>query len=231
VGLPARIGRLEPLRKVGSDVQPAVPGATAEPLHRAAYGEIDPESGDVERNDPRRLVAVEDHVRADLVSPTDDRLDFLDLGLLEDHMADRDEERSLVDPLHDLHVVLADDHLEIRLRLVEVAHRREVPALVDDTVPRRVDRPEARKRDRLGNSDVLVHHSGARRRADDAADLVADAHRRLPPALGPGADTALRPHARVLRKTLRGLPRHRAERVVREVGRLREDRELVAVVG
>jgi hypothetical protein len=36
-----------------------------------------------------------------------------------------------------------------------------------------------------------VHHGRAGRRADDAADLVADGERHLPPALGPRADAAL----------------------------------------
>ena len=51
---------------------------------------------------PGRLVAVEDHVRADLVRAPHDRLDVLDLAGLEEHMADRDEQRPLVDPLDDL---------------------------------------------------------------------------------------------------------------------------------
>ena len=92
-------------------------------------------------------------MRADLVRALDDRLDLLDLARLEEDMADRDEERALVDRLDDRAVVLADDDLEVGLRLVEVPHRREVPALVDDAVSRRVDagrttraRPPRRRR-------------------------------------------------------------------------------------
>src|SRR5262249_40192982 len=81
--------------------------------------------------------------------------------------------------------VLADDDLELRLGLVEVADGREVSALVDDPVSARVGWQEAGEDDRLGDGDVLVHHRGAGRRADDAADLVADGHRRLPPPLAP----------------------------------------------
>ena len=230
VRLPARVRRLEPLGEVGTHVQPAVRRAAAEPLHRAADREVDAEGGEVERDDSGRLVAVEDHVRADLVRAPNDRLDVLDLRLLEQDMADRDEERALVDPLDDLLVVLAHDDLEVGLRLVEVAHRREVGALVDDAVPCRVDRPEAREHDRLGDRDVLLHHRRAGRRPDDAPDLVADAHRRRPPALRPRADPALRPHARELGEPLGRLPRHRPERVAREVRRPLEDRELGAVV-
>ena len=167
---------------------------------------------------------------ADLVRAPDDRLDLLDLARLEQHVADRDEQRALVDRVDDGAVVLADDDLEARLRLVEVAHRREVPALVDDAVPRRVDREERREHDRLGDGDVLVHHGRAGGAADDAADLVADRHRHRPPALAPRADPALLPHPRVLGEPILRLRRHRRQRVVDQVRRVLEDRELGAVV-
>ena len=227
--LPAGVGGLEPLGEVGPDVEPAVAGAAAEPLDRPADGEVDVQRGDVERHDPRRLVGVQDHVRADLVRAPDDPLDVLDLRRLEEDVADRDEQRALVDRLHDLAVVLADDDLEVALRLVEVAHGREVAALVDDPVPLRRGL-EAGEDDRLGDRDVLVHHRRAGGRADDAADLVADRQRHLPPALAPGADPTLAPRARVLGEPLLRLRRHRAERVVDQVGRVLEDRELGAVV-
>ena len=117
-------------------------------------------------------------MRADLVRPTDDRLDVLDLPRLVEDVADRDEQRALVDPLDDLLVRLADDDLEVRLRLVEVADGREVAALVDDAVASGIDRTEARERDRLGDGHVLVHHRRSRGGADDTADLVADRPRR-----------------------------------------------------
>ena len=179
---------------------------------------------------PGGLVAVEDHVRADLVGTPDDRLDVLDLGALEEHVADRHEQRPLVDRVDDRRVVLADDDLEVRVRLVEVAHRREVPPLVDDAVAAGVDREEAREDDGLGDRDVLVHHGRSGRRPDDPADLVADRHRHRPPALAPRADPALAPHPRVLGEPLLRLPRHRRERVVDQVGRVLEDRKLGAVV-
>ena len=103
-------------------------------------------------------------MRADLVRPPDDRLDLLDLAGLEEDVADRDEQGALVDRVDDRAVVLADDDLEVRLRLVEVAHRGEVPPLVDDPVAGRVDREERREHDRLGDGDVLVHHRRAGRR-------------------------------------------------------------------
>ena len=229
VGLPAGVGRLEPLGEVGADVEPAVAGAAAEPLDRAADGEVDVQRGHVERDDPGRLVGVEDHVRARLVRALDDAGDVLDLGGLEEDVADRDEQRALVDRLDDLAVVLADDDLEVGLRLVEVAHRGEVAALVDDAVPLR-RRPEAGEDDGFRDRDVLVHHRRARRRADDPADLVADGHRQLPPAFAPGADATLAPGAGVLGEPLLDRRRHRAQRVVDQVRRLLEDRELGAVV-
>ena len=230
VRLPAGVGRLEALGEVGPDVQPPVARAAAQPLHRAADREVDVERRHVERDDPGGLVAVEDHVRADLVGTPDDRLDVLDLGALEEHVADRHEQRPLVDRVDDRGVVLADDDVEVRMRLVEVAHRREVPPLVDDAVPTGVDRKEAREDDGLGDRDVLVHHRRPGRRPDDPADLVADRHRHRPPALAPRADAALAPHPRVLGESLLRLPRHRRQRVVDQVGRVLEDRELGAVV-
>ncbi len=169
-------------------------------------------------------------MRAGLVRTPHDRLDVLDLGGLEEDVADRDEERPLVDRLDDLLVVLADDDLELRLRLVEVAHRGEVPALVDDAVPGRLGREETAEHDRLGDRDVLMHHGRPGRRADDPPDLVADGHRCRPPALAPGADPPLAPHARVFGEPLLGPARHRRERVVDEVRGVLEDRELGAIV-
>ncbi len=153
---------LEPLGEVGSDVEPAVAGAAAQPLDRTTDGEVDVQRGDVERHDPGRLVGVEDHVRAHLVRAPDDPVDVLDLRGLEEDVADRDEQRALVDRVHDLAVVLADDDLEVALRLVEVADGREVAALVDDPVPLRRGL-EAGEDDGLGDRDVLVHHRRARR--------------------------------------------------------------------
>jgi hypothetical protein len=145
-------------------------------------------------------------------------------------VTDRDEQRPFVDPLHDLRVVLAHDDLEVGLRLVQVTHGREVPALVDDTILALGDAREAREDDRLGNRDVLLHHRRPCRRADDPADLVADLHRRPPPTLRPCTDTALGPHTRELVEPVRRLSGHRPERVAREVGRILEDRKLGAVV-
>ncbi len=144
-------------------------------------------------------------------------------------MADRDEKRALVDRLHDLAVVLADNHLEVGLRLEEVAHRWEVAALIDDPVPFR-SRSEAGEHDGLGDRDVLVHHRGARGRAHDATDLVADRQRQLPPALTPGPDPALAPGPCVLGEPLLHPGRHRPKRVVDQVRRVLEDRKLGAVV-
>ena len=169
-------GGLEPLREIGPHVQPAVGRPTAEPLHRAADREVDTESRHVDGHDPGGLVAVENDVRAHLVRASHDRVDVLDLRLLEEHMADRDEERPLVDALHDLVAVLAHDDVEVGLRLVQVADGREVRALVDDAVLHRVDRREARQGDGLRDRDVLLHDGRPRRRADDAPDLIADTH-------------------------------------------------------
>ena len=144
-------------------------------------------------------------------------------------MADRDEQGPLVDRVDDRAVVLAHDHLEVRLRLVEVAHRREVAALVDDAVPRRA-RLEAGADHSFGDRHVLVHHGRAGRRPDDPAYLVADPQWQLPPALSPGPDPALSPGASVLRQPLLRSRRHRAERVVDQVRGVLEDRELGAVV-
>ncbi len=142
VALPADERRLEPLREIRPDVQPACAGPAAQPLDAAADGEVDVERGEVERDDAGRLVAIEHDVCADLVRAAHDRLDVLDLGVLEEHVADRHEQRALVDRLDDRAIVLDGDDLEIGLRLVEVAHRREVRLLVDDAVARAAARAD-----------------------------------------------------------------------------------------
>jgi hypothetical protein len=132
--------------------------------------------------------------------------------------------------VRDRGVVLDRDDLELRLRLVQVAHRREVRLLVDDPVAL-AGRLEAREDDRLGDRHVLVHDDRAGRRAEDPAELVADGDRHLPPAFGPGANPALPPHAGVLAEVVLGGRGHRRERVVDEVRAGVEDRETAAVLG
>src|SRR5580765_6775992 len=169
-------------------------------------------------------------MRADLVRPADDRLHVLDLTGLEQDVRDRHEQRTLVDRVDDRLVVLDDDDVELRLRLVEVAHAREVAFLVDDAISVRVDRAEAGQHDRLGNGDVLVHDRRAWRCADDASDLVADGHRHLPPTLAPGPNPTFAPHARELEHAVLGGGGHSAERVIDQIRRVAEDRKPLAVV-
>ena len=228
--LPADERGLEPLREVRPHVEPTGARPAAEPLDAAANGELDAELRQVERHDARGLVAVEHHVGAGLLRAANDRLDVLDLAVLEQDMADRDEQRPLVDRVHDRRVVLDRDDLEPGLRLVQVAHRGEVRRLVDDPVAL-AGRREAGEDDRLCDGHVLVHDDRARGRAEDPPELVADGDRHLPPALGPGPDAALPPGARVLAKVVLGRRRHGGKRVVDEVRAGLEDREAVAILG
>ena len=84
-------------REVGPDVE--IPGArpAAQPLHRSADRELGAEPGNVERHGSRRLVDVEDHVRADLLRLLDHRPRVLDVRTAEQHERERDEHRLLVD--------------------------------------------------------------------------------------------------------------------------------------
>ena len=220
---------LELFGEIGSNVEPAVPGAAAQPLDGAADGEVDAERLDVERDDPGGLIGVEHDVSAVLVGAPDDPRHVLDLARLEEDVAHRHQERPLVDRVVDGVVALADDDLEVGLGLVEVAHGREVAPLVDDAVALG-GRAEARQDDRLRDRDVLVHHRRAGRRADDAADLVADGQRQVPPPLPPRPDAALAPGAGVLRESLLCGGGHRPERVIDQVRRVLEDREPGAVL-
>jgi hypothetical protein len=160
-----------------------------------------------------------------------DRLDVLDRAGLEEHVRDRDEQRPLVDRVDYAFVVGRDQDVRPApfLRLIEVAHRREVALLVDDPPARAVE-AEARDDDGLRERHVLVHRDRAGRSADQPRDLVADRQRHLPPALLPGPDAARVPRSRVLEQALLGGRGHGAERVVDQVGALREDREARAVV-
>ena len=169
-------------------------------------------------------------MRSDFVCAAHDRLDLLDLGGLEEDVCDRDEQRALVDRLDDRRVIRNDGDLEVRLRLVQVAHRREVALLVHDPIAAWVGRAEAREHDGLGDRNVLVHDRRAGRRPDDAADLVPDRDRHLPPPFGPGTNASRAPGARVLEHALLRGRRHRAERVVDQVRRVPKDREPFAVV-
>jgi hypothetical protein len=165
------------------------------------------------------------------VRPSDDRVDILDPAGLEYHVADRDEECALVDRLDDRLLVRADDDLgpSRALRLLEIAHRREVLLLVDDAVSARRE-AEAREDDCLRNRHVLVHDGRAWRRADQTADLVADGQGHLPPPLAPRASATFVPASGVLGEATLGLGRHWAQRVADQVRGLVEDRKSLAVV-
>ena len=143
-------------------------------------------------------------------------------------MRDRHEQCPLVDRLDDALVIRCDLDLGPARCLVEVAHGREVALLVDDPAALTLE-AEAGENDGLGQRDVLVHRDASGRRADQPGNLVADGHRQLPPAFLPGPDAARPPRSRVVEQALLGRRRHRAERVADQVGRLREDREAVAV--
>src|SRR4029077_4053748 len=97
MSLPADECRLEYVREIGTDEEPAVPRPAAEPLDAAADREVHVERRDVERNDAGRLIRVEHDVRADLGRPADDRLHGLDLTGLEQNVRDRHEQRALID--------------------------------------------------------------------------------------------------------------------------------------
>ena len=79
-------------------------------------------------------------MRSDLVRAPHDRLGVLNLARPVEDVAERDEQRPLVDRFDDRSVVRDDDDLELRLSLVLVANRGEIAGLVDDAVPARVDR-------------------------------------------------------------------------------------------
>ena len=161
----------------------------AEPLDAAADGEVDVERGHVERDRADGLVRVEDDVGADLVGALDDRLHVLDPPRLEDDVADRDEQRALVDRLDDRLLVGADDDLGTAgaLRLLEIAHRREVLLLVDDAVPGGLE-VEAGQDHGLGDRHVLVHHrrSGGApmRRPIWSPTVIGSSHQPSPQARG-----------------------------------------------
>ena len=229
VRLPAGQGRLEGLREIWTHVEPGSARAAAEPLDRAADGEVDAERRHVERHGSHRLVRVEDDQRTGFARPRHDRLDVLDPAGLEEHVRDRHEQGPLVDRLDDPLVVRSDDHLRAARRLVEVANRREVALLVDDPAALPFE-SEAREHDRFGQRHVLVHGDGLRSSPDQPPDLLADGQRQLPPTLFPGADAARVPGPRVLGEALLDGRGHGAQRVVDQVGRLREDRESVAVL-
>ena len=169
-------------------------------------------------------------MRADLLRPPLHRGDVLELGGLEEHVADRDEQRALVDRLQQRVQVGHDLDLRVRLRLEQVAHRRELSLQVDDPVSGR-DRLKAGEDHGDRHGDVLVHAGRPGRRPDDTSDLVAGRERQVPPAFAPGADPASPPHAGVLDDAVLGRGRHRREGVVDQVRGVGEDREAVPVVG
>ena len=226
--LPAREPRGQALGEIGPDVEPAVARAAAKPLDRAADGKVDAERAHVERNDAGRLVTIEDHERADLVCPPDDRLDVLDLPGLEQDVTDRDEERALVDRV--------DDRRRPRRR-----RPRDRAAPGRGTAPRGNCRARRRPGCAMGRPGGTTRTTASATVTFWCITVVPAAHRRsarpgrLPSAAAP---TSLRPRPgfrahSTCGRTRQAAPRparHRGERVVDQVRRVRQDRKLGAVV-
>src|SRR5690606_12901895 len=209
----------------------------AHPLQHAAEIIIDVQRAHVERDDPAGVIPVEDDSRADSVRLFDDRLHVEDIRAAKQHVADRHQQRPLVDRVDDLldrhgdPAVLALDHVQLNMRrqhpAQHVIHGRE-NARFDHYLVARTVEVIRRQQDAHRDRDVLVHRDGIWRRADDLPDLVAQRQVHVPPPLAPGAHAARRPGIGVVAQAVVDRARHRAERVVDQVRARAEDGKFLA---
>ena len=184
--------------QIAAHVQVARAGSAAQPLHRAAGGEIQIQLADIHGHRAGRLVQVGDHHGADRVRALDDRRQVLQVGAAKRHVRDRDQLRLFVDGVqqqfHRQRESVGRGHrhdarADARQPVIDVIVGRKVEPVGDQLVA--AARPiEARRHHRLADGDVLLHHHLAFARADDAPDQVAHRDRHLPPALFPRADAA-----------------------------------------
>src|SRR5262249_39178386 len=83
---PTRKPRLELVPQLAADIEVSRSRAAAQPLDRAAGGEIDSQLPDVHWQGPGRLVQVRDDQRSDLMRPFGDRFQVLDKRAEERHV-------------------------------------------------------------------------------------------------------------------------------------------------
>ncbi len=105
-------------------------------------------------------------------------------------MADRHEQRPLVDPrVGDPGVVIADDDFEVALCLVRgtAPTGSSPPRRRSGSAGGRTGRKQEED-DGLGDRDVLVHDGRSRLGTDDPSDLVTDLERHRPPGPRPTSE-------------------------------------------
>ena len=228
--------RTRRFQEIGACVEERVARPAAQPLQAAARREIDLERVDVERNDPRRLIRVEDRHGAHFVRARDDCRGVHDERRSEQHVRERDDRGGIVDGVE--HAFGPHGQVALRrhdaklepgglLRAIEIDHRRKIHLGADQTAAGR-RRPQAGECHHVCARHVLVHAHGPGRRTDHARDFVADLARHFPPAILPSADAAGGPDLRVFGEILCSPARHRAERVADHVDGPRQNRKFVA---
>ncbi len=239
VRCPAGKTRADGGEPIGARVEKRVAWPSAQPFEAPAGGKVHAERGDIDGDDARRLVEIEDDWCADAPGALDNRRGVEDERRSEQHVRDGDKCGAIVDGLGDAHrvraavVVGGDDHQPIAergLRAEEIDHRRKIGRRAYDRIARGWWR-QRRQHRHVRGGDVLAHADAACGRTDERRDRVTDFPRHRPPPVGPRAHAAGRPRGRVLAQRRIDPARHRAERVGDHVGGRGEDGELGAEGG
>src|SRR5712692_1316013 len=121
--------------QIFADIQVADTRSAAEPLEDSAHRKINPQAAHVERDRSRSLENIENHVRADAVSPLNNGTRIHDAGTAEKNLRNRNQERRFVDGRKQLIQINAnvvrsrnnfDARAETLLLVVEVLNRRKL---------------------------------------------------------------------------------------------------------
>ncbi|MBK9753843.1 MAG: hypothetical protein IPO88_10115 [Nannocystis sp.] len=196
------------------------------------------QSCDVDRDGADGLIDVDHDQRADLVGAGADRLDVLQRPGDVDAVGDRDDRGALVDRgehalQRDRHAVVGGDQVEVGPELaVAVPHVEHVGELqgLDDDLVSGAGEVEGAGDGGLKVGDVLVQDRLAGGGAEEAGRAVGGGLQHVEP-VRPDLDALAGPVGGVLGERGDGLSRHGAHAVAVHVGRVGEDRVVLAVAG
>ena len=216
---PSRERRVELRAQIFADVKISDARPSAEPLQDAADRKINTKTTHIERDRSCCLKNVKNHMRADAMRAFHYRARVHNVRAAEKNLRNRDEKRRFVDSRKQLiqinsYMVRSRNDLDAGaqppLLVIKILNRRKLQLDHHDFVARPAE-IKARRNYRLGKRHILVQRNLAGARSDQRCDLIANAHRHVPPALFPCAHPAFPPGTRIGSQALVDAAGHRAQ--------------------
>src|SRR6267143_4331981 len=161
---PPRERRAQLAAEVFADVKVGDPRSSTEPFEDSAYRKINAQAAHVDGDRPRSLKNIQNHVRADAVSPLNNGTRVNDVGTSEKNLRNRHKQRGFIDSREQLvqinaNVVRSRNDFDMgaapALLVVEVLNRRKLQ-LDHDNFVARAAKVKARRNHGLGERHILV---------------------------------------------------------------------------